>query len=246
MPFEPILLTFRLVLNIAAIDNCDHTDIDSPSGSEHLPDNNKPSSHSVSWADPIETSSIPTLTSRHCDSSSGNDLSSFGSFSFGGDDDAFNDDNGDTGSIVISNMEMLDQAMSQFESSLGPFFFDAYEDPQDELMLLLDIRHPISDEEEAREDDEIISSDITTDPDPFDDILHDRFHPSVVINDLHGTLAIEENYEDSDAIFYECVPPMYEDIDSSLDIIAGADQFWSPSAHGLSTVHVDTIDDTDH
>ena len=38
-----------------------HTDINNPSGPEAIPDSNKPSSHSVSCADPIETSSIPTL-----------------------------------------------------------------------------------------------------------------------------------------------------------------------------------------
>ena len=117
-------------------------------------------------------------------------------------------------------------------------------------MHLLEIRHPISDKEETREGTETFPPDITDNSDPFDDILHDRFRPTVVIDDLHGTLAIEENYEDSDAIFYKCVP-MYEDIDSLLDIIANADPFWStiegaPSARGLSTVHVDTIDDTDH
>ena len=113
-----------------------HTDIDNPSGPEAITDSNKPSSHSVSWDNPIETSSIPTLKSRRCDSNSGNIMSS--SLSMDGDDDNFDDNDDGTGSIIISNLEMLDQEMSRLESS----FFDARKhlsDPDNELMLLLDI-----------------------------------------------------------------------------------------------------------
>ena len=70
-------------------------------GKHDHPDN-KSSSHSVSWANPIETSSIPSLDSRRCDSSSGDNSSSFGSFSIPGDDD----NNGDKGSGNDGNKQI--------------------------------------------------------------------------------------------------------------------------------------------
>lgn len=44
---------------------------------------------------------------------------------------------------------------------------------------------------------------------------------------------------------------MYNDIYSLLNIIANADQFWSmiqgtPSAHGISIIHVNTVEDSDY
>ena len=126
-------MIFRLVLllpiKIATIQTLGaHRVLNTITNHHHTP--------SVAWADPIETSSLPTIASRQCDSSSGDDSTSF---SIGDDDDDFFDDEDDNCSIIISNMEMLDQAMSQFESTFDPFFFDAYENPQDELMVFLDI-----------------------------------------------------------------------------------------------------------
>ena len=50
-----------------------------------------------------------------------------------------------------------------------------------------------------------------TDPNPFHNILHNQFRPFVVINNLHDTLAIKEDFDN--VIFNECVP-MYDGIDS--------------------------------
>ena len=85
-------------------------------------------------------------------------------------DDGFSDDNNDNGSLVIFNLEVLHKEMSCFESS----FFDTLEhpsNPDNELMILLDIQHPITDNDKTRNNTEVIPPDDDDNPDLFDDIL---------------------------------------------------------------------------
>lgn len=116
------------------------------------------------------------------------------------DDDDISDNDNDNGNIVISNLEILHDKMSCFESS----FFETIKhpsNPDNKGLLLLDIQHPVADDNSFSNNNE--NNPLTDDnnPDPFDDILHDQFCPSVVIDNSHGTLAIEEDFDDD--IFYE-------------------------------------------
>lgn len=164
-----------------------------------------------------------------------------------GDDNDTNGNNNDNDHIVISNLEMLYGEMSCFESS----FFDIIKHSSDldnKALFLLDIQYPIDKVDSTSGDADDDTPDDTTNTDPFDNILHNRFRPSIVINDLHDTLTIKEDFDD--AIFYEC-NPIYDNTDSLLDIIANANQFWStiegtPSVHDISVLYVDTVDNSNH
>ena len=106
------------------------------------------------------------------------------------DDDDVSDNNDATGFIVISNLELFDEEMSCFKSS----FFNTHKhpsDPDNEPLFLLNICHPITNNNETHNNTEVIPPDDNANPNPFDDILHDQFCPTVVIDDLHDTLAIE-------------------------------------------------------
>ena len=89
------------------------------------------------------------------------------------DDDDTSDNNNDTDNIVISNLEILHDKMSHFESS----FFDTIEHPSDldnKALFLLDIQHPINKIDN-------ITNETDIDPpaednlNPFNNILHDDF-----------------------------------------------------------------------
>ena len=112
------------------------------------------------------------------------------------DDDDTSNDNNDTDNIVISNLEMFHDKMSRFESS----FFDTIKHQSDldnKALFLLDIQHPIDKVDSISNNADVDPTADDANTNPFDNIFHNHFHPSVVIDDSLGTLAIKEDFDNA-------------------------------------------------
>ena len=229
-------------------------DIDETNRSDQL-------SKTITWANPLHSldhdslSSMPILQrpQPHDDDSSSDDDSSVHSFppSF----DEFSEQ--PTPPVLILNMETV-LSDADDDSNIEEVYKD-FDDSATDIssnvegfQAHIDALATMELDDDLNLDDHIVPPDppppTDSSVDPIIPIINGTYRPSIVIEDREGYLAMERNLDGE--LYYDTFP-MFEDIDTSLDIIHDTVEFWNtvegaPSLHGCSATRIDTIDDTSY